>query len=252
MNAPTAREIVSWPLPPLSWGERAVVRSAALMLRSRVAGIDGVENILPERGPFVLVANHSTRLEALVLPLMLLLLRGGQHVHFLSDWNFQLIPGLATLFRVGQVITVPNKPAKPAFLNAFKPLIVSDVPPMDQARRKLAAGHPVGIFPEGTVNRDPVRLLRGRKGAARLSVEMGVPVVPVGLTFPEIVSGVPVPDGTPIHIRFGAAMHPPAGAALADWHIEIMRAIAALCGKILPSDTGARHEDLRAYANQAG
>lgn len=250
MTALTPAQIFSRPLPDLSWRERVIVRSTALMLRGKVVGVDGIANILPDRDPFVLVANHSTRLEAVVLPVTLLMLRGGRHVHFLSDWNFQLIPGLATLFRIGQVITVPNKPARPEFLNVFKPLIVGDVPPMEQARQKLRAGRSVGIFPEGTVNRDPMRLLRGRKGAAQLSVESRVSVVPVGLNFPSVPAGEPVPDGMPVQIIFGTAIRPPADATVTSWHTEIMRAIAGLSGKTSLSHQGASHENLRAYADQ--
>jgi hypothetical protein len=47
-----------------------------------------------------------------------------------------------------------------------------------RARVCLALGRSVGIFPEGTVNRDPHRLLAGRRSAALLSLERRVPVVP--------------------------------------------------------------------------
>lgn len=51
---------------------------------------------------------------------------------------------------------------------------------MDEARRTLAAGMPVMIFPEGTRSRDG-RLLPFKDGAFQLAVDMGVPVLPLAL-----------------------------------------------------------------------
>jgi 1-acyl-sn-glycerol-3-phosphate acyltransferase len=105
------------------------------------------------------------------------------------------------------------------------------------------AGGSVGLFPEGTVNRDPRRLLRGRFGAARLSLETGTPVLPVGIRF----IGNPSDrdrgnSGLPISIHIGTPLRPPPEQAQAAggtvsamtvraWHGEIMTAIASLCGK---------------------
>jgi 1-acyl-sn-glycerol-3-phosphate acyltransferase len=65
----------------------------------------------------------------------------------------------------------------------MKPFFAVSVPPLEQARQHLIAGRSIGIFPEGTVNRDRSQLLRGRYGAARLSLETGVPVTPAGIRF---------------------------------------------------------------------
>ena len=221
-----------------------VVRSVALVGSSHISRIKGLEHVLPDRDPLILVLNHSTKLEAILVPAMLMLLRRGRHVHFLADWNFKLVPGVSLLYHCARVITVPNKDARPRFLNALKPLLTSDVSPMDEARAKLLAGHSVGIFPEGTVNRDRVNLLRGRLGAARLSLQTGVPVVPAGLRYPSAPAGCRIPEGSPMEIEFGPAMMPPSierepGAAqLRDWHVEIMTAIGTLSQKFPSSGKG--------------
>src|SRR5262249_2185452 len=149
--------------------------------RSRIGSISGIGHIAPERDPFILVLNHNTRLEALFVPALLILLRQGRRIHFLADWNFRMIPGVDLIYRRPGAITVPNKPARPRALGLLKPMFTDGVRPMARAREHLLSGRSVGIFPEGTTNPDPARLMRGRLGAARLSLETGVPIVPAGL-----------------------------------------------------------------------
>jgi 1-acyl-sn-glycerol-3-phosphate acyltransferase len=232
----SARAILSWPLPELQLLDRTLVRGVALIGRDRVHSIAGLEHIAPDRDPFILALNHGTRLEALLVPPLLFLLRRGQRIHFMADWNFRMIPGIGLLYRRAGVITVVRKPARPRFLNILKPLFTDPMSPTEQARRHLAAGRSIGVFPEGTVNRDPLRLRRGRSGAAQLSLETGVPVVPVGLRYPAVPRGAAIPEGSPMAIDIGPALMPPATgkpvhAAIWAWHGEIMTAIARLSGK---------------------
>lgn len=51
---------------------------------------------------------------------------------------------------------------------------------MDEAKRTLAAGMPLMIFPEGTRSKDG-NLLPFKDGAFQLAIEMGVPVLPLAL-----------------------------------------------------------------------
>jgi 1-acyl-sn-glycerol-3-phosphate acyltransferase len=232
----SARAILSWPLPELRLLDRALVRGAALAGRGSVHSIAGLEHIAPGRDPFILALNHGTRLEALLVPPLLFLLRDGQRIHFMADWNFRMIPGVGLLYRRAGVITIMHKPARPRFLNLLKPLFTDQTSPSEQARTHLAAGRSIGVFPEGTVNRDPLRLKRGRPGAAQLSLETGVPVVPVGLRFPTVPRGAPIPEGSPMAIEIGPPLIPPAAGkpayvAIWGWHGEIMTAIARLSGK---------------------
>jgi 1-acyl-sn-glycerol-3-phosphate acyltransferase len=237
-QAPSARAILNWPLPELCLLDRVLARGAALLARRKVRSITGIENILPGRDPFILALNHSTRQEALLVPPLLVLLRSGRRIHFLADWNFRLIPGVGLLYRRAGAITVPRKPARPRFLTALRPLFADDLPPSEQARRHLLAGRSIGIFPEGTVNRDSARLLRGRHGAARLSLETGAPVVPVGLRFPSVSGSTAIPDGSPMEIDIGPPLPVPPTEArvptpenVVAWHGRIMTAIGQRCGK---------------------
>ena len=92
MNALSAqaslREIWARPLPyqrqkPLT---RFLCRSVLTLAGRRVLGVQGLEQISPARDPFIFVANHSQRLEAVLLPTLLIYHRQGKAIHFLADW----------------------------------------------------------------------------------------------------------------------------------------------------------------------
>jgi len=245
------RALWHWPLPDLSArSDRWLLRGFVLAARKQVRAIHDWHHALPDQDPFVLIANHNSRRETVWLIALLLLLRGGRPVHFLGDWNFCLIPGIAELYRRTGTIRVARKPARPRCLNRLKPYFVGPIPALEQARAQLARGHSIGLFPEGTVNRDPARLLRGRFGAARLSLTAGVPVVPVGIRHAATRAGR-IDSGSAVTLRFGAPLTPPRGgapnrAAVHDWHEVLMLALALVSGKVwedgLPTGAGAHHE----------
>ncbi len=120
--------------------------------------IEGRER-LPRGAPYVLVANHESGLDALIL----LMLRTP--ARFLAeDWMFR-IPLARGLFEACRHI----------------PLRVGD---RESGRRALAtaaealgAGTPVAMFPEGQLN--PAGLGEFRPGAFVLARRAGVPIVPV-------------------------------------------------------------------------
>ena len=55
------------------------------------------------------------------------------------------------------------------------------LPPLDAARGVLRRGELFGIFPEGSRSRDGA-LHKGRTGAARLAMDVGCPIFPVGIS----------------------------------------------------------------------
>lgn len=226
-----ARRILSAPLPELDLGDRWLLRCLALMLCQNVRHVRGMEHVGVDREPFILAINHSTRLEALALPALLMLLRGGRRIHFLADWNFLMIPGVGLLYSRSGAIPVMRKSAKPRILNALKPLFASPISSAEQARHHLMAGRSIGLFPEGTVNGDPEHLLRGRLGAARLSLETGIAVVPAGLRFPDVAPGAKIPEATAMDITFGPPLEPSPDMTLPKWHAAIMTAIGVVSEK---------------------
>lgn len=238
---PGLREILRRPLPHLD-GDAATRWSTRFLMagwRRRFLGAEGLEHVAAAHDPFILAANHSTRIEALLVPAFLMFHRGGRHVHFLADWNFLLIPGIGFLMRRGQVIVVVRKPARPRVLNRLQPLFIPPVAPFARARQILEGGGAVGIFPEGTTNRDPRRLLAGHSGAARLSLETGVPIIPLGIRHPEHQGLHPIRDSEKMRLMFGGPMRPPGRCAegqapvgdVREWHGRIMSEIGRLCGK---------------------
>ena len=201
---PMPAEIWRQPMPRLKNPIfRLVVRSVASYGSRQLIGIRGFEHIGIDRDPFLLVSNHNQRLETVLLPSLLALHRSGRMVHFLADWPMKLIPPVALMYRCNQVITVTRKSARPAWLNVFRPLFQEKIPAFERALQTLEQGASVGIFPEGTMNRHPTQLLRGQTGAARLALASQVPIVPVGIRFPENPDGAPISDRSRMEIEIG-------------------------------------------------
>ncbi len=245
----TVRDILRAPMPhkagrPLA---RGVVRGVLLAFSGCITRVRGLERIAPGHDPFIVALNHSTKLEALFLPAFLLHARAGKPLHFIADWNLKLVPGIALIYRVGDVITLDRKPARPRCLNALRPLLTDRVPAFTRAAERLATGASVGVFPEGTTNRDPRRLLRGFHGAARLSLQSGVPVIPAGVRFPQHQDAARIPELAPMEIEFGEPLVPPdvtpepSAAQIRAWHARVMREIARLSGKTWSSER--KHHD---------
>lgn len=128
--------------------------------------VTGMEN-LPKSGGYVLAANHVTTVDALAVAYMMYF-RLHRAPHFLAKEGLFKTPIVGpVLLAVGQI---------PVFRGQRK-----NNDPMEAAYKVLRAGHVIGIFPEGTLTRDPdLWPMRGRTGAIRLAIETGVPIVPVG------------------------------------------------------------------------
>ena len=236
---PSRREILTVPLPDLPWRDRPLQRFVVSLLRGLFIEAHGVERVAVEHDPFIMVLNHNQRPEAVAIPTMLYMFRGGRIIHFIADWNSMLIPGVGYVMRRGKVIVLVRKDARPRVLNLLKPLYQHPDSVFVRARRLLDEGRSVGIFPEGTVNRDP----------ARLSLQSGRPIVPAGLRFPGHPPDQPIRDLSRFVLEIGEPLMPPAterpGRPSPDevraWHDRVMRELSRLSGKAWePRSGGSR------------
>lgn len=123
----------------------------------------GAEN-LPEGG-FIAVSNHVTNIDALTFGHFLV--GNGVPVKFMAKQELFDTP------IVGQIIARAHQiPVRRGTNNASAALKAAKV--------ALAKGECVGIFPEGTLTRDPdMWPMTAKTGAARLALETGVPVIPI-------------------------------------------------------------------------
>lgn len=124
----------------------------------------GAEN-LPRQGGFIAVSNHVTTLDSVTF------------MHFLVANGFPVrVLAKDSLFRVPVVGWIAKKSGMvPVYRSSDK---ASDA--LKDAKEALRKGACVGIFPEGTLTRDPdLWPMKGHTGVARMALATGVPVIPV-------------------------------------------------------------------------
>ena len=124
----------------------------------------GVENI-PEEGPAVIVCNHVSFVDALVIAAAC-----PRPIRFVMDHQIFRIPVLNFVFREGRAIPIASAKEDPALLDKA----------YDEVTKALEAGDLVGIFPEGRIT-DTGELYPFRKGITRIVERTPVPVVPMAL-----------------------------------------------------------------------
>ena len=124
--------------------------------------ITGVEH-LPESGPAIIAANHTSVIDSFIVPAVLP--RNVTYVgkaEYLDDWKTRrLFPALG-------MIPLDRKGGDAAQAA------------LDLAARILEDGELFAIYPEGTRSRTG-KLYKGHTGVARLSHRTGAPIIPVGL-----------------------------------------------------------------------
>jgi 1-acyl-sn-glycerol-3-phosphate acyltransferase len=84
----------------------------------------------------------------------------------------------------------------------------SDAEALETARTILRQGGLLSLFPEGTRVRDPATLGSPRRGAGRLAIEAGVPLVPSAITGTERLFLGPLPRPVRVQVAFAPAIAP--------------------------------------------
>ncbi|MDH3690205.1 MAG: MFS transporter [Gammaproteobacteria bacterium] len=124
----------------------------------------GIENI-PDKGPAVLVCNHVSFVDALIIASAC-----RRPVRFVMDHNIFKLPVLNFVFRTGGTIPIASAKKNPEVLDrAF-----------DQIASALEQGEIVCIFPEGKITSDG-KMNPFRSGIERIVERTPVPVIPLAL-----------------------------------------------------------------------
>ena len=178
---------------------RGVLRLIARWLARRhyprieITGAD----LIPQTGPVLLCANHPNSL----LDPVLLGITARRPVKFLAKAPLFEFPVLGPAIRaVGMVPAFRGRDDARQVRRNFESI--------DAASKVLAAGHAMGIFPEGESSDAPhVKVVRS--GAARIALQaveqgaVGLKIVPVGITYERkerIRSAVWIQIGRPIDV----------------------------------------------------
>jgi 1-acyl-sn-glycerol-3-phosphate acyltransferase len=168
--------------------------------------VEGRENLQDCPDPAIFAFNHNSSFETILVPTALIYLRDGRRLGFVVDWMFGRLPLVGWVIRQTDPIYVYNKPSTLPFLNQIRAgQTRGNV--TDACIKRLEEGASIGIFPEGTRNPDPCRLLRGRSGIGHIALRAGVPVVPIGIDFPARLRLGRNPHLGKIVLRIGRPLH---------------------------------------------
>ena len=124
----------------------------------------GLEKI-PEEGPAVLVCNHVSFVDALIIAAAC-----PRPIRFVMDHNIFRVPVLSFIFRTARTIPIAPKKENPELLEKA----------YEDIANALSEGDLVGIFPEGRIT-DTGELYPFRAGIVRILERTPVPVVPLAL-----------------------------------------------------------------------
>jgi 1-acyl-sn-glycerol-3-phosphate acyltransferase len=183
-------------------GVAVVLPLARALFRLRVLHADRI----PAAGPALLASNHVSVLDGPALAVPPASVR-RRPVRFLVASEFYDMPAVGAVLRAYRQIPIRRGRR--------------DTHALDAAIEALAGGSLAGIFPEGRVNPRPEYLERVRRGAARIAIASGAPIVPVGIwgtqcRWPRGLPTLRRPLRPPLTIAFGEAIQPEGAAASPD------------------------------------
>jgi len=122
--------------------------------------VTGQENI-PQDGPFIIVSNHSSLLDPIILGISI-----KPKIIFIGAAYLFKIGGLGYMLRKFNSIPI------------YRENNTNNIKSIKQALKILQRGGVLGIFPEGGIDRQKNNLPI-RAGAAYLATKVGVPIIPI-------------------------------------------------------------------------
>lgn len=135
----------------------------SLFYRVKIAGI---EDNVPDEGPVLLVCNHVSYMDPLIISAAV-----PRPIRFVMYYRIFRVPGMNWVFRAYRAIPIAGSKEDPDVMEAA----------FAEVQAALAAGEVVCIFPEGALTRDG-RIAPFRGGVERILAANPVPVVPMALT----------------------------------------------------------------------
>lgn len=169
---------------------KALVKAQGLKLD--FAGLDK----LPTHGGVVLAINHTGYLD--FLPAALGVYHRGRRVRFMIKSEMQKIAIMRFLIKHTKTVPVDRAAGAEAY---------------ELAVQSLRTGEVVGVYPEATISRS-FEIKAFKSGAARMSIDAQVPIVPVIVWGSQRIAtkGGPRNLGrtkTPVFVEFGDPIPPP-------------------------------------------
>ena len=147
-----------------AWTVVVGIVKPTLMAATKHDWIDGEK--IPATGGCVVAVNHISHLDPMTLGFFLY--EHGRLVRYLAKDALFRTPVLKYIVKdAGQIpVTRASEGAASAF---------------DAAVEAVKQGECIGVYPEGTITKDPDGWpMRGKTGAARIALATGCPVIPVG------------------------------------------------------------------------
>jgi 1-acyl-sn-glycerol-3-phosphate acyltransferase len=151
-----------------------------LWFRMRVSGAEHI----PEEGAAIVAPNHKSFWDSFFIGVCT-----RRHLRFMGKTELFEGPWGRLLVRLG---AFPVRRGQ------------SDEDALETARAILRQGGLLALFPEGTRVRDPDQLGHPKRGAGRLALESGAPLVPAAITGTDHLFLGPIPKPKRVQLAFSA------------------------------------------------
>jgi len=238
MDEPERREFpTEWARTPAGKAAREVLQRTLMksIYWNEVAPtVEGLDNLEGLKAPAIFVSNHSSHLDA---GLILCTLP--------AEWRRKTATGAAADYFFD---TWWKSVGTSLLYNAFPIDRGGRRQQIPTARRLLEEGWNLLVFPEGTRTSDGW-MQRFRHGTARLAIQVGVPVVPIGITGAYAAmpkgSSWPKPGRPPVLVRYGEPLHPAEG----EDHRQLSRQMTEAVWRLIDEDRTTWWESLTRAAH---